>query len=85
MKKYQDVENIIFEGNFLVVTIDGDRKQIQLNEISSVLEKALENERSTFEISPSGYGVQRPLLDEDISIDGLLGIIHSPSEKRKTA
>ncbi len=76
---------VIFEGNFFIVTIDGDRKQIQLNEISSALEKASENERNTFEISPSGYGVHWPLLDEDISIDGLLGIIHSPSEKRKTA
>ena len=85
MKKYHDVENIILEGNFLVVTIDGDRKQIQLNEISSVLEKASENERNTFEISPSGYGIHWPLLDEDISIDGLLGILHAPSEKGKAA
>jgi len=38
-----------------------------------------------FEISPSGYGIHRPFLDEDISIDGLLGIAHFPSTKRKVA
>jgi hypothetical protein len=38
---------------------------------------ASEIERTTFEISPSGYGIHWPLIDEDISIDGLLGITHS--------
>ena len=37
-------------------------------------------ERATFEISPSGYGIHWPLLDEDISIDGLLGIVHTPKK-----
>jgi len=29
-------------------------------------------ERETFKISPFGYGIHWPLLDEDMSIDGLL-------------
>ncbi|MBF0567096.1 MAG: DUF2442 domain-containing protein, partial [Nitrospirae bacterium] len=38
-----------------------------------------------FEISPSCYGIHWPLLDEDISIDGLLGIVHAPKRETKTA
>ena len=85
MKKHHKVENLKFEGKALFLTIDGKDKKFHLNKVSSVLEKASEKERNAFEISPSGYGIHWPLLDEDISIDGLLGIIHSPSQKRKTA
>jgi len=49
------------------------------------LVKATEIERTTFEISPSGYGIYWPLLDEDLSIDGLLGIVDAPVKKRKIA
>jgi hypothetical protein len=85
MKRQYDVENVRFEGENLFLTIDGEEKKFHLNEVSSLLESASEEERNTFEISPSGYGITWPLLDEDISIDGLLGIAHSPSQKRKIA
>jgi hypothetical protein len=35
-------------------------------------------------VSPSGYGVHWPLLDEDIAIDGLLGIVHTREIQRKS-
>ncbi|UCF85412.1 MAG: DUF2442 domain-containing protein, partial [Desulfobacteraceae bacterium] len=79
------IENIKFEGSDFLITIDGEKKRFPLNEVSSILENATDEERYSFEISPSGYGIHWPLLDEDISIDGLLGIIHSPSQKRKIA
>jgi len=78
MKKYHNISNLKFEDGFLVITIDGEPKRFQLKEISPVLENASEEERNNFEISPSGYGIHWPLLDEDISIDGLLGIVHAP-------
>jgi hypothetical protein len=34
--------------------------------------------RAAYEVSPSGYGIHWPLVDEDLSIDGLLGIKHRP-------
>ena len=34
-------------------------------------------EKNQFEIAPSGYGIHWPLIDEDLSIDGLPGIVHS--------
>ena len=85
MKKHHKIENIEFEGSNLLITIDGEEKRFPLNEVSSILANASDEERNTFEITPSGYGIHWPLLDEDISIDGLLGIIHSPSQKRKIA
>ncbi|MFZ3208810.1 MAG: DUF2442 domain-containing protein [Geobacteraceae bacterium] len=85
MNKYHDIGEIKFNRGFLEATIDGATKRFQLKDISPLLEKASEIERKTFEVSPSGYGIHWPLLDEDISIDGLLGIIHAPVRKRKIA
>ena len=45
MKNYHDVRNPKFEGDFLVITINGEEKRFQLREISSVLEKATDKER----------------------------------------
>ena len=85
MKKYHNISNLKFEDGFLVITIDGEPKRFELKEISPVLENASEEERNNFEISPSGYGIHWPLLDEDISIDGLLGIVHAPQWKKEIA
>jgi len=60
----------------MMVNIDGEKKKFKVKEISSALDRAAENERNTYEISASGYGIHWPLIDEDIAIDGLLGIIH---------
>jgi hypothetical protein len=49
------------------------------------LANASETERKKYEISPSGYGIHWPLIDEDLSIDGLLGIQHSLPNIKKTA
>ena len=78
MKKYHDISELKFEDDFLVITIDGEPKRFQLNKISPVLENASEEERNNFEFSPSGYGIHWPLLDEDISINGLPGTVHAP-------
>ena len=85
MKKYHDISSLKFEDCFLVITIDGEPKKFALKKISSALEKASEQERNNFKISPSGYGIHWPLLDEDISIDCLLGIVHAPQWKKEIA
>jgi hypothetical protein len=85
MKKYHEINNLKWEDGFLVITIDGESKKFPLKKISPALEKASEEERNNFEISPAGYGIQWPLLDEDISIDALLGIVHVPRWKKEIA
>jgi hypothetical protein len=85
MNKYHKIENIKFEGGDLLIKIDGQDRRFPLNIVSSNLKDASHEELNSFEVSPSGYGIYWPLLDEDISIDGLLGISHHPSEKKKLA
>ncbi len=85
MKQHHDVADVHFEGDVLHVTIDGRTRTINIHEISQVLLNAPEKARQMFEISPSGYGIHWPLLDEDLSIDGLLGILHTPSKKMQSA
>lgn len=77
MKLYHDIKNLHFNGEYMILTIDGQIKKIKIKDISLVLDHASEKERNTFEISPSGYGIHWPLINEDIAIDGLLGIVHA--------
>ena len=85
MKKYHDIKELKFIGDKLQIKIDGKTHAFQLSEISEKLKEASGIERERYEISPSGYGIHWPLIDEDISIDGLLGIRHSPSKRRKVS
>jgi hypothetical protein len=85
MKKYHEVVEIEFTDSMMVMDVDGKRHEFKLVEISELLSKASSEERNNFEVSPSGYGIHWPLIDEDLSIDGLLGIIHSPPDKVASA
>ena len=85
MKKYHDVQELNFIKDKLEIKIDGKTYTFQLSEISRKLNRASEIERGNYEISPSGYGIHWPLIDEDLSIDGLLGISHRPSKKRRVS
>jgi Protein of unknown function (DUF2442) len=85
MKQDHQVTGIRFEGDMMILTIDGQEKRFQVSDISPALQHASEQERNLFEISPSGYGIHWPLLDEDLSIDGLLGIVHEPQKTTKSA
>ena len=85
MKKHHEVQNVHFEGDNIVLTIDGDQKQFAIQKVSLRLFNATESERQAFEVSPSGYGIHWLSIDEDISIDGLLGIVHHRKRKSKAA
>ena len=85
MKKYHILEKIHIENDILSLTIDGTSHQFHLAEISDNLAGASDHERKKFEVSPSGYGIHWPLIDEDLSIDGLLGVRHSPNIEKDKA
>ena len=72
MKKYHDVENVHFEKYHLLVRIDGQDHKIDLRQYSKKLAAADGRAKMKFEISPSGYGIHWPDLDEDLSIDGMI-------------
>jgi hypothetical protein len=81
MQKIHEIGRVMFADGFLEIEIDGSVDIFRLEDISSLLANASELERMTYEISPSGYGIHWPLLDEDISIDSLLGIVHRPERQ----
>jgi len=85
MSKVHDIKKISFVGDTMKVLVDGKEHSFSLNEISKRLLMAAPHEREHFEISPSGYGIHWPLIDEDLSIDGLLGITHNPTSKHAKA
>ena len=78
MIKLHEVVELQFDRNRMKLTVDGKTIEVDLAEVSDLLTRATEPERNTFEISPSGYGIHWPLIDEDLSIDSLLGITHAP-------
>jgi len=80
MKKYHQIKNIQLERGNLYLNIDGKDLKVGLKSISPKLANANNKEQSEFEVSPSGYGIHWPLIDEDISIDGLLGVSHTPEK-----
>ena len=80
MNNYHQVKNIKFEDDVLYIVIDGKSYSFPIAEISNRLFKASDLERGSYNISPSGYGIHWPIIDEDLSIDGLLGIKHFPTK-----
>lgn len=65
---------IVFEGHELIIVQNGQKKVVDLKVVSSKLLDASEGERNLYGISPSGYGIHWPLIDEDLSIEKLLNL-----------
>ncbi len=79
MKKYHHVTNIRFEKHYLLLKVDGTDCRVDLRQHAKKLASADERTKMNFEVSPSGYGIHRPDLDEDLSIDGMI----KPAKVRK--
>jgi len=85
MGSYHKIDKIRIEGGVLSLIVDDQEIKKALSEVSPLLAAANDMEVGIYEVSPSGYGIHWPLLDEDISIDGLLGIVHSPAQRKQSA
>jgi len=72
MKKYHEVSNIRFQEKFLLMTVDGKDYRIDLQEQSPRLAAKSEQTKMNFVLSPAGYGLHWPEIDEDLSIDGMI-------------
>ena len=78
MTKAHEVRDIKLSGTTLTMVVDGSQYRFDITLISEGLARATPQQRGDFELSPSGYGIHWPDLDEDLSIDGLLGVVHAP-------
>ncbi len=76
MDKAHEIERVSFSGDRMLLSVDGRELEIDITRCSGKLAKASPAQRDNFTVSPSGYGIHWPDLDEDLSIDGLIGIEH---------
>ena len=67
-----NIEAISFEQGLICLTVDGQVIKLPLSKVSKKLELANDIQRNLYTISPSGYGIHWPLIDEDLSVDSLL-------------
>ena len=82
MKKHHKIGRIAFVGDTLVLGVDGKEYKFRLADISDRLAKASPEKREKYEVSPAGYGIHWPLVDEDLSIDGLIGTTHRRTQRK---
>jgi hypothetical protein len=64
----------------MVLAVDGRVYRLPLAQVSDRLANASEAERKIYRIAPSGYGIHWTLLDEDLSINGLLRLAATRSQ-----
>ena len=69
-----NIQSLTFDQNFIVLQVDGREIKISVKEVSKKLADANDMQRNIFTISPSGYGIHWPLIDEDLSIDSILKV-----------
>ena len=74
MEKLHKIKKIAFVKDDMILEVDGKEYNFRLADISKKLADASTEERDKFEISPAGYGIHWPLIDEDLSIDGLIAL-----------
>ena len=70
--KVLNISSVQFEGEFMIIQSGTQTYKWKITEISKKLAMASDEERNNFQISPSGYGIHWPLIDEDLSMNGLL-------------
>jgi len=78
MNKAHEVQGVSFSGTVMHLRIDGCEYRLDIRKQSKRLARATPEQRENFEVSSSGYGIYWPDLDEDLSIDGLIGVKHTP-------
>jgi hypothetical protein len=79
MNKAHEVREAKMSGTTLTMVVDGRQCRFDIAKASKRLARATQAQRENFELSPSGYGIHRPEIDEDLSIDGLLDIVRAPA------
>lgn len=72
MTKQHDIRNVSVEDPILKIDVDGVSWAFDLTRHSRRLANATPAQRANLEISPSGYGIHWPDVDEDLSINGMI-------------
>lgn len=67
-----NIQDVTFDQYCIYLQIDGKQVKVSLDKLSAKLKNATEVQRMLYKISPSGYGIHWPLIDEDLAIDSIL-------------
>jgi len=76
MRKAHNISDLSLKGTRLHMFVDGNVYDVDLAKESYRFSNASTEELKNVEVSPAGYGLHWPDLDEDLSIDGLIGVQH---------
>jgi hypothetical protein len=71
-RTFHAVTNLRFTQEHMMLVVDGKEHRFALKRISPRLARATMKQRRVYRIDPYGYGIHWTLVDEDLSIDGLL-------------
>jgi hypothetical protein len=69
---YHNISSVSFENAKMILNVDNKEFVFFLKDISKKLLKATVKEREAYQVISSGYGISWPLINEDLSIDGLI-------------
>ncbi len=72
MTTTHNIQDITFDRDTMILKIDGKIIVVILDKISKKLKEANDFQRQLYKISPSGYGIHWPLIDEDLSVEYIL-------------
>jgi hypothetical protein len=72
--KIHEVEIAHTDNCYLYLNVDHQLYRVSWQQCSPRLSRAMSQERAFIQISPSGYGLHWPLLDEDLAINPLLNL-----------
>ena len=72
MNKMHNVNKISFDGPYICLFVDGEYHKIDLRKQSKELANSPDKVKYNYKISPSGYGIHWPDIDEDLSIKRIM-------------
>ena len=72
MNQFHKFEMVEFDGGTLILRADGEVYRVPTAAVSERLAQASPTAQRSFRVSPTGYGIHWPELDEDLSVDGLI-------------
>ena len=72
MIKTHTIKDITFDSDQMILKVDDKTILVSLAKVSKKLYSASELQRQFYKVSPSGYGIHWPLIDEDLSVEAIL-------------
>jgi len=72
MSMAHDIQAIDAEGKYLHLVVDGKTYHLLWQDCSPRLAIATPSQRKHFDVSPAGYGIRWPEIDEDLAITPLI-------------